>query len=170
VENVIWLSFAPEDKDTAEALRRALLTAGMRCPESTELEPRDAGGTGKQVPVLVLIHSVHTAGATPILPGIKAASSAAKAMFLLKIDEAAPAKDIWQYIPPKRWIVAVSRPMEPHFDRVISAIREVAVVSPDRRRTPPSLPGVAAREAAAGKAKSPMMRVVVIVLLIAILG
>jgi TPR repeat protein len=125
----VFLSYSSQDKIIADAAVARLEAAGIQC----WIAPRDiaAGRDWSEAiidaielcQVTVLIFSEHANQSHQIKREIERASSKGRAVLPMRIEDVLPSRALEYFIGSVHWLDAVSRPIEPHLDRLTEAVK-----------------------------------------------
>jgi len=124
----VFISYATEDKRTADAVCAAVEARGFRC----WMAPRDiAPGMpyGEAIVdaiqrsrVMVVVFSSHANTSVNIRKEVERAVSRGVAILPLRIEDVPPAKALDYFLGSLHWLDALTPPLEPHLEKLATAI------------------------------------------------
>jgi len=124
----VFISYASADKPVAVSACTALEKSGIRC----WIAPRDVqpgisyaealiDGINKSR-VIVLIFSAHTNASPHVMREIERAVSKGVPIVPLRIEKAAPSKDLEYFISSTHWLDALEGPLEDHLKKLAETV------------------------------------------------
>ena len=132
----VFISYAHEDKTTAEAACAALERAGMRC----WIAPRDIVpgldwgaaiiGAIKHCRTMVLIFSSHSNESQQVKREVERAADKGIPIVPFRVEDVVPSETMEYFISSHHWLDAFTPPLEEHLDELVAAVK--ALLSPER--------------------------------------
>jgi TIR domain len=144
----VFISYPHQDKAMADAACAKLEAEGIRC----WMAPRDiAPGANWAASivdaidgcrVMVLIFSGHTNRSKQVSREVQQAFDAEKPVLPFRIENVAPESSLRYYMGSVHWLDALTRPVEQHLARLVSAVQALLQARPEApvRRTPDQRP------------------------------
>jgi len=127
----VFVSHSSKDKAAADAIVAALEQQGVRC----WIAPRDipagatwgaaiiAGIEGSRV--MVLVFSSRADASPQVLREVERAVAKGVTIVPVRIEDVAMSKDLEYFLSARHWLDALDRPLGPHLERVVAAVRGV---------------------------------------------
>jgi hypothetical protein len=125
----VFISYAAEDRATAELARQALEAAGMRC----WIAPRDirpgmsyAAAIIEAIHnsrVMILVFSARSNTSDQVTREVERTTSLSIPVLPFRIDRAVPSEDMEYHLSSRHWLDAYEPPIEGHLERLVTAVR-----------------------------------------------
>ena len=158
----VFISYASEDKQVADAVCAALEGAGVAC----WIAPRDivAGSYGAAIvkaiascKVLVLVFSSNANRSSQVRREVERAGSRGKVIYPLRIEDVQPSEDLEFFISSEHWMDAFAQTPETYLPRFASNVKSLLpAVEPSPLVAEPSTPAQPAPAAEPPATQPPM--------------
>jgi hypothetical protein len=142
----VFISYANQDKVTADAACAQLEAEGIRCWIAPRDVPPGAEWAGAivdaidQCRAMVLIFSSSANGSKQIRREVQRAFDREVPVVPFRIENIVPEKSLAYYMGPVHWLDALTTPLEHHLQRLVASVRAlVRVRSPDPAANVPIL-------------------------------
>ncbi len=127
----VFISYAAEDKATAEAVRGTLEGGGMRC----WIAPRDVlpgmdygeaiADSVRECRVMVLVFSARANSSEHVKNEVEMAVSAGKPVLPLRVEDVVPSGSLALHLCRRHWLDALTPPLEPHLRRLAESVERL---------------------------------------------
>lgn len=152
----VFISYANQDKATADAVCAKLEAHGIRC----WIAPRDltpgaiwAAEIVKTIPhsrVLVLIFSSHSNNSEMVNTELDIAVDSRLHIIPFRIEDLKPTGETKFYLARKHWLDALTPPLEQYLDELSQAVKKLLSLPVTQKAPPPSAPPTDRPEPARG--------------------
>ena len=132
----VFISYASPDKEIADAVCKKLEDAGITCwiaPRNIRPGANYGGEIIEAInhcKVMVLVFSAKSNASVHVQREIERAVSKGPRIIPFRIEDIPMSPEMEYYISSCHWMDALSQPLEPHLDRLLSAVSEVVGKGP----------------------------------------
>lgn len=130
-EHHVFVSYSSRDRAAAEVIREGLERRGLRC----WIAPRDIRPGAdwseeileaiEQTGLMLLVVSANANASNQIKREVERAVNRGTPILPLRIEDVTPARSLEYFISTSHWMDAIEPPLEPHCDRLATAIRSL---------------------------------------------
>jgi len=154
----VFISYAHQDKATADAACAKIEAEGIRCWIAPRDVPPGAGWAGAIINaidncrVMVLIFSSSTNGSRQIDREAQRAFDKEKSAIPFRIEDVAPQQSLAYYLGPVHWLDALTPPLDQHLQKLSTSVKAfVQADKPSDDKEPLALQKTEARQEAKAK-------------------
>jgi len=128
----VFISYALEDKATANVACAKLEAAGIRCWIAPRDSPPGSPWDGANVDAIdrcravVLIFSSHANQSKQVHREVQRAFDSELPVVPFRIENVAPEQSLAYYMGPVHWLDALTLPLEQHFQKLVASVKPFA--------------------------------------------
>jgi hypothetical protein len=133
----VFISYAKEDYTVADAVRRGLESAGLRCwIAPRDIEPgavfeAEIVNAIKSSPAMVLVFSEHANASDHVLTEVRLAVNRKALIIPMRLDSVLPSNSFEFYLSGRQWLDVLSSELHEHLPRLVVSLMRAAGLEPE---------------------------------------